>query len=57
VAFDFLVTKLRIFGPFSVNAVKTGINLALRSHFAMVFVKKTASNSIFCSTGKLKLRG
>jgi hypothetical protein len=38
--FNFLLEKLRTFGPVRVDAVKTGINLGARAHFAGVQVRK-----------------
>ncbi len=36
VMFDHLVERLRMFGPVRLDAVKTSINIAGKSHFAIV---------------------
>jgi uncharacterized C2H2 Zn-finger protein len=51
--FDYLISKIKQFGPLRVDAVKTGINLAAKSHFAMVFVQKDDLKLDFLSDRKL----
>jgi hypothetical protein len=40
-AFDKLLARVGEFGPVRVDAVKSGINLGGRAHFAMVFPRKS----------------
>ena len=52
--FDKLLGELRRLGEIRVDAVKMGINLARRSHFAMVFVKRDWINLEFTVKRKLE---
>lgn len=54
--FDHLVEKLRMFGPVRLDAVKTSINIAGKSHFAGVQVLKNGLKLGFVLNSKLHNR-
>jgi hypothetical protein len=51
--YETLVKKAQDFGPTRIDAVKSGINLGARSHFAMVYVLKNSLKLEFLLNRKL----
>ncbi|MFQ5798135.1 MAG: DUF5655 domain-containing protein [Bacteroidota bacterium] len=41
-AFDYLIAKIRQFGPIRIDAVKSSVNIAGKYHFATVFVLRNS---------------
>lgn len=52
--FDYLLEKLKEFGPIRIDSVKTAINLAARAHFCMVYVQKNSMKLEFLSDRAIK---